>query len=94
MRDQDDHTILALAQTENRIIVTQDKDFGELAFRYGLLADSGIVLFRLSGDGAGVDARRMFEVLTCRDDWAGHFAVASDDRVRMRPIARISRGAK
>lgn len=35
--------ILARAQVENRIIVTFDKDFGELAFRFGLPALSGII---------------------------------------------------
>lgn len=92
MRGQDDRTVLARAQTESRIVVTQDKDFGELAYRYGLPADSGIVLFRLSGSDADADARRMIDVLTSRFDWAGHFAVASDDRVRMRSFAGASRG--
>ncbi len=32
-----DHVILARAQAENRVIVTLDKDFGELAFRVGHL---------------------------------------------------------
>jgi hypothetical protein len=26
--------------------------------------------------------------LTSRDDWAGHFAVVTDDRVRLRPLPR------
>ena len=36
LRGAEDPTILARAQAENRIVVTQDKDFGELAFRRGL----------------------------------------------------------
>ncbi|MBW4639087.1 MAG: DUF5615 family PIN-like protein [Gloeocapsa sp. UFS-A4-WI-NPMV-4B04] len=42
-----DQQVLARAQVEQRIILTFDKDFGELAFRFGLLATSGIILFRL-----------------------------------------------
>ena len=42
-----DSEVLAMAQTEKRIIVTFDKDFGELAFRWGLPATSGIILLRL-----------------------------------------------
>lgn len=91
MRGQDDRSILARAQTEGRIVVTQGKDFGELAFRYGLPADSGIILFRLSGSDPDTDAGRMLDVLTSRHDWVGHFSVASDDRVRMMPLSRISR---
>lgn len=43
-----DRVILARAQTENRIILTFNKDFGELAFRFGLPAASGVILFRIS----------------------------------------------
>jgi predicted nuclease of predicted toxin-antitoxin system len=89
MRGVDDRTVLARAQAETRIVVTQDKDFGELAFRYGLPAECGIILFRLSGSDADADTRRMLDVLASRDDWPGHFAVASDDRVRIRPLAGL-----
>jgi predicted nuclease of predicted toxin-antitoxin system len=37
MRGRGDPAILARAQTEERLVVTHDKDFGELAFRFGLL---------------------------------------------------------
>ena len=43
-----DNDVLEYAFTEDRILVTFDKDFGELAFRSGLPASSGIVLFRIS----------------------------------------------
>ena len=36
MRSEADDAILARAQTEERIVVTHDKDFGELAFRYSI----------------------------------------------------------
>ena len=42
-----DEDILALAVREERIILTFDKDFGELAWHAGLPASSGIVLIRL-----------------------------------------------
>jgi predicted nuclease of predicted toxin-antitoxin system len=44
MRGEDDPYILARAQSEARIVVTQDKDFGELAFRRGLPAQCGVIL--------------------------------------------------
>lgn len=43
-----DKHVLALAENENRILLTFDKDFGELAWRAGLPASCGIVLFRIS----------------------------------------------
>ena len=44
MKDED---VLAWAAREARIVLTFDKDFGELAWRAGLPASSGIVLLRL-----------------------------------------------
>jgi hypothetical protein len=72
-------------------VVTQDKDFGELAFRFGLPADCGIILFRLAGSNAQADNQRMVEVINSRKDWAGHFAVADDYRLRLRPLPSASR---
>jgi predicted nuclease of predicted toxin-antitoxin system len=41
----DDDSWLAIARTDERILITDDKDFGELVFRRRLLA-SGVVLLR------------------------------------------------
>jgi hypothetical protein len=38
-----DAQVIARAQVEGRVLITFDKDFGELTFRVGLLASSGIV---------------------------------------------------
>lgn len=89
MRGDSDANILAKAQMELRLVITQDKDFGELAFRVGLPAQCGIILFRLSGSDPLVDNQRMFEVINSRTDWAGHFAVADDFRIRIRPLPTV-----
>ena len=86
MRGADDVAVLARAQAEARILLTQDKDFGELAFRHGLPAECGIILFRLTGAAPEADVRRMLDALDSRSDWAGHLAVVTDDRVRLRPL--------
>jgi predicted nuclease of predicted toxin-antitoxin system len=84
LRGAGDPMILARAQADRRVVVTHDKDFGELAFRFGLPAASGVILFRLSGADPASDKRRMLEVLGSNVDWTGHFAVVMDDRIRMR----------
>jgi predicted nuclease of predicted toxin-antitoxin system len=86
MRSEKDPVILARAQEEKRLVVTHNKEFGELAFRFGLAADSGVILIRLAGTGPDADNRRVLEALESREDWTGHFSVVTDDRIRMRPL--------
>lgn len=75
-------------EAEARLVVTFDKDFGELAVRSRVPASGGVVLFRLHGSNPEVDNARAVAALTSRDDWAGHFAVVTDDRVRLRRLPR------
>lgn len=86
LRSERDPVILARAQAEQRLVVTHDKDFGELAFRFGLPATSGVILFRLSGHDPDTDNARILEVLEGRSDWDGHFSVVTDERIRMRRL--------
>jgi len=86
MRAESDRAILVRAQREERLIVTHDKDFGEMAFRLALPASCGVVLFRLSGTDPDSDNQRVLEVLESRRDWPGQFSVVTDDRIRMRPL--------
>jgi predicted nuclease of predicted toxin-antitoxin system len=86
MRGADDTSILQRAEAEQRLVITQDKDFGELAFKHRLPATSGIVLFRLSADDPADDNQRMLDVMQSRSDWAGHFSVVTNDRIRMRTL--------
>jgi predicted nuclease of predicted toxin-antitoxin system len=95
MRAADDDAVLARAQTEHRIIVTHDKGFGELAFRYGLPADCGMILLRLAGTSPEADNRRAVEAPSSGVEFGGHFSVVMDDRIRTRhlPSAARSSGA-
>jgi predicted nuclease of predicted toxin-antitoxin system len=86
MRGMEDPDILAQAQAESRVVVTQDKDFGELAFWIGLPATCGVILLRLAGDDPDTDNRRIVAVVESRTDWSGAFAVATEKRVRVRPL--------
>ena len=81
-----DVQVLARAQAEDRILITFDKDFGELAFRSELPASSGVVLFRISAPSSLHVARVAVAALESRTNWAGHFAVIEDDRIRMTPL--------
>ena len=81
-----DEEVIHRAVAENRVLVTFDKDFGELAFRLGVPASCRIVLFRISPASPGHVAHTAVAVLEGRTDWAGHFAVVEETRLRMIPL--------
>ena len=81
-----DDEVLSRAAAESRIVLTFDKDFGDLAFRAHLPASAGIVLVRLR-PGSSVDLSRVLvAALRSRSDWPGHFAVIQATRIRIRPV--------
>lgn len=82
----DDPTVLAWAVREERILLTFDKDFGELARAAALPATCGVVLLRMPMPKPSDVGQRIADLITIRDDWAGHFSVIEPGRVRMRPL--------
>lgn len=82
----EEEEVLARAKNENRILLTFDKDFGELVFRAGKSASSGVILFRISAKTPEYVAETAARVLEYRDDWPEHFAVVEDTRVRLTKI--------
>jgi predicted nuclease of predicted toxin-antitoxin system len=71
---------------ENRVLITYDRDFGDLVFRQRSTS-TGIVLLRFSA------AKLAGRILLLRQYWqdieytsAGTFMVVSDDRVRVRRL--------
>lgn len=91
MRGEADDVILHRAQAEDRLVVTFDKDFGELAFRWGLPASCGVILFRLRTQSPDYVRNRVVEILAARADadWLGHFFVVEEYRIRVRPLRKI-----
>jgi predicted nuclease of predicted toxin-antitoxin system len=81
-----DEHVIERALAEQRLLLTFDKDFGELAFHRGRKATAGVVLFRISQPSATAVAETIVRVLASRNDWAGNFSVVNDRTVRMRPL--------
>jgi predicted nuclease of predicted toxin-antitoxin system len=81
-----DREVLAQATSEGRILVTFDKDFGELVFRMGASAPLGVILFRIAPASPSHVAQTAVAVLESRTDWARHFSVIEENRVRMTPL--------
>jgi predicted nuclease of predicted toxin-antitoxin system len=82
----EDIAVLTKAKEEQRLLITFDKDFGELAFKRRMPSPQGIVLFRISMPSADYVAEIAVTALESRSDWTGHFAVIEDDRVRLVPL--------
>ena len=82
-QDPGDASILATAHSERRILITLDKDFGELAILKGQ-PHSGIV--RLTGFGARQMAAAIHHVLSTysQELAAGAIVTVTPQRVRIR----------
>jgi len=83
-----DVEVLEAAQKQDRVLITFDKDFGELAFRSKQPVASGIILFRTLMNSPAEVARFLSEAIGSRDDWKGHFSVVETYRVRMRRLKK------
>ena len=81
-----DEDVLAWAVREQRVLLTFDKDFGELAFRSKLPAKSGVILFRITPISPPYIAQVAVQALASQTNWAGHFSVVEDNRIRMTPL--------
>ena len=81
-----DPEVLAWAAREHRILLTCDKDFGELARGSALPRTCGVVLLRMPMPKPEEAGLRLAALITAREDWAGNFSVIEPGRVRIRPL--------
>lgn len=82
-----DIEVLHLAHRKNRIILTFDKDFGELAVRDRVAPCRGIILVRVFQKTPLDLAGYLRDIIRSRQDWDGHFSGIEDERIRMRPLS-------
>jgi predicted nuclease of predicted toxin-antitoxin system len=78
----DDDDVLARSIAGQRVLVTFDKDFGEMAFREGKKATYGVILMRPRLRHPNYMSRFMLAVLKQPVDWEGRFSVAREGRLR------------
>ena len=83
-----DAEVLDRAVAEDRIILTLDKDFGELAYRSQPAVPPGIILLRIAPLSPAYVTRLAVAALESRVDWVGHFAVIEPARVRLVPLPK------
>jgi len=81
-----DTEVMARAQSEGRLLLTEDKDFGDLVYRHGGQAP-GIVLLRLDPAMHALKQERL-EAAIARfgEDLFGRYMIVEEARFRSRPM--------
>ena len=84
-----DDTVLQIATTDDRILITNDKDFGEMIFREGR-PHRGVILLRLEDERPHNKIAVLRRLIEQRGDpLSANFVVATETTVR---VARTMRG--
>lgn len=82
----EDARVCERANREERVIITNDKGFGRLIFR-GRIPNRGVILLRLRDERAVNRTRVISDLLASYEERIkGHFVVASEASVRIRPL--------
>ncbi|SRR5579871_5742676 len=81
-----DDAVLTLSQSEGRVLLTFDKDFGEMAFERGKTATAGVILLRPRLRSPEHVAQFTVALLSQPVDWEGNFSVAQEGRLRVVPL--------
>jgi predicted nuclease of predicted toxin-antitoxin system len=85
-RSIEDEDVLSIANREQRILITNDKDFGELVYQRRL-SHAGVILFRLRDDAIPVKISRLNDRLaqhSAQLETYASYVVVTDKRIRVR----------
>ncbi|MFH1259100.1 MAG: DUF5615 family PIN-like protein [Elusimicrobiota bacterium] len=84
-----DEEVIELANMETRIILTNDKDFGELCFLQQK-AKTGILLFRFDNENITLKISVLDKVISeFGTKLINHFTVVSENKIRIRPFLSL-----
>lgn len=90
-RGRDDKFVLSLAITEQRLLLTQDTDFGELLFRRLSPNVPGVVFIRIPPERAAMRWVRLKAVIyKLGNGLLGHFVVIEEQRMRSRALKPVT----
>jgi predicted nuclease of predicted toxin-antitoxin system len=78
-----DEQVLAIAHREGRILITDDRDFGELVFRHRQ-PHTGVIYLRLASYSLALTTARLEHVLTNHAEHLDRFLVVTPGDVRER----------
>jgi predicted nuclease of predicted toxin-antitoxin system len=85
-----DAVLLARAAAEQRVVLTFDRDFGELVVRAGPAGVPGVVLLRFVPPDAGAVTALLLGLLARTDlQLEGFMSVVDAQHVRQRPLGAV-----
>lgn len=81
-----DDEVVLMAFKEERILLTEDKDFGELSYRFRK-PSAGIILIRIDVKDRNMKWPRLKNLIENYEErLPGHFVVINIDKYRFRPL--------
>jgi len=82
-----DREVVRIATDENRTVITFDRDYGELIYRYGFRPPAGVIYLRMQNYQPEEPAELILKLLNNPTlEFAGFFTVADEKSIRQRKI--------
>lgn len=86
-----DEDVIKLANVEKRILITNDKDFGELIYRQNLLS-SGVIIFRIKGHNTREKINIFQKLLLSYDDkLCGYLVIITAKRFKFIVLPEVTK---
>lgn len=79
-----DHEVISRARHEGSVILTLDKDYGELIFKRGVIDPPAVLFLRYRGRDPQAPARLVLGLLATNTELLNRFTVLEEDGVRQR----------
>jgi predicted nuclease of predicted toxin-antitoxin system len=86
---ESDEALLRIAAADSRLVLTLDKDFGDLAFKQKLPAPHGVILLRVHGLSDEGATEVLIQAVVTRNDWSEYFSVIEPGRIRVTPLSEL-----
>ncbi|HKP76329.1 MAG TPA: DUF5615 family PIN-like protein [Longimicrobiaceae bacterium] len=85
-----DPDVLSHARQYGQILITFDRDFGELVYHRGSAVPPGVIYLRLSPADPEEAGRVLLNLFVVEDlQLEGRFTVVDTDRIRQRPLLKV-----
>ncbi len=84
-----DEAVLDRTRSENRIIVTFDRDYGELIYRRGLPVPEGVIYLRFIPSTTLEPAEYLKQLLASGIELQNKFTTVTREQIRQRPLPTV-----